>query len=214
MAVSWQREAENDDWHLSILLPTSMDTVYSLQGKGVYPPALVVDHDSDSFDQATGAAVWGDIADYMATEMNRNGRYQIESGNVVQFLYNVFPGHVWDQKGTLADMIHSHGPSNLYLPDPSGNGVSLYYDIWSNIHYGYVGAAAGYNATVLAEGQKRIGRSDAVDDLSVQIGIDLAPSQPPGTMTPAVLQQAIDDHMFEYLSAALNSPSSQVQVWR
>jgi len=51
------------------------------------------------------------------------------------------------------------------------------------------------------------------DDLTMQMGIDLAAEYPPGTLTPEALQQGIDDHMFEYLSAALVPPSSQVQIW-
>ena len=213
MAVSWQRQAEDSNWRLSGGIPASMDVVYSRQGQGVYPPGLVVDHNSDSSDLAAGRQKWGDIADYMTDQMNQNSQYLLESGDKAVFFPAVYPGHPWDHKSVLADMIGSNKVADLYLPDPSGNGVSLFYDTWSNIHYGYVGAVVGYNPELLEWGQRHIGISDAVDDLGVQVGVDLAAEYPPGTLTPEALQLAIDDHMFEYLSAALVPPSSQVQIW-
>jgi hypothetical protein len=109
-------------------------------------------------------------------------------------------------------MIDDRELPNYYLVDPDDPGLSLYYDIWSNIHYGYVGASAGYPGMMLMEGQKREGTSDAIDDLTVSIGFELAEKYPPGTLTPQALQQAIDDHMFDFLSAATVPPASQVRI--
>ncbi|MFI5908178.1 fibronectin type III domain-containing protein [Dactylosporangium sp. NPDC051541] len=49
----------------------------------------------------------------------------------------------------------------------------MYYDIWSNIHYGYVGRAAGFSEWVLVHAQRLVGVTDAGDDHSVRLGAAL-----------------------------------------
>lgn len=56
----------------------------------------------------------------------------------------------WDHKPKIASMFHPRSPIvqhwHLY-------GATLYYyDVWSNIHYGYVGRAAGFSESVLLDG--------------------------------------------------------------
>jgi hypothetical protein len=77
----------------------------------------------------------------------------------------------WDHKPKIAKRFHPRSPGlqhwHLY-------GNTLYfYDVWSNIHYGYVGRAAGFSSDVLLDGAGL-----------EQIGSDLAtlnlPSRSPG----------------------------------
>jgi len=52
----------------------------------------------------------------------------------------------WDHKQAIL--------SDTHMAHKGWSGMGsyrYYYDIWSNIHYGYVGAASGFNDTVLAE---------------------------------------------------------------
>lgn len=60
-------------------------------------------------------------------------------------------GGPWDHKGPIATRFHgrvSGGPQHWHL-----HGSTLYYyDVWSNLHYGYVGAAAGFSDEVLLDG--------------------------------------------------------------
>lgn len=57
----------------------------------------------------------------------------------------------WDHKPKIARLFHPrvpHGRQNWHL-----FGETLYfYDVWSNIHYGYVGRAAGFSAATLLDG--------------------------------------------------------------
>jgi hypothetical protein len=58
--------------------------------------------------------------------------------------------------------------------------INFYYDIWSNIHYGYVGRAAGFGAKELIDAAdtenlvSNLGTSEpSSDTVSIQIGMDL-----------------------------------------
>lgn len=114
----------------------------------------------------------------------------------------------WDHKPILDDMLGLAGDPNnpkdddYYFPIRGDSEHEYYYDIWSNIHYGYVGTAAGFDAETLqsgaALGDSFTGTNDAADELSVQIGIELWEKY--GTdLTPEQLHQAILDHTDDYL---------------
>jgi hypothetical protein len=212
-AAIWRREADQDGWNpYPGLIPHLNDLHYG-QGSGAYPQGLPIQPAPSPEDKLSQETAWKDIEDYMVSEMNNNAEYQTKSGKPVQFFDDVYPGHKWDHKSFLREMIDGQvRSSDYYLSDPDDPRVSLYYDIWSNIHYGYVGASAGYSETILMKGQRYFGDSDAIDDLSVSIGFELAEKYPPGTLTPQILQQAIDDHMFDFLSAAAVPPANQVRV--
>jgi hypothetical protein len=64
---------------------------------------------------------------------------------------------------------------DFYFPIRRDNEHEYYYDIWSNIHYGYVGSAVGFDTRTLQSGHRNIlaGTSDRTDVITVQIGIDL-----------------------------------------
>jgi hypothetical protein len=80
----------------------------------------------------------------------------------------------WDHKPKLRQMLHLG--SNLHFAIQGDTTHEYYYDIWSNIHFGYVGRAAGFSGSMLQWGAARggaAGRNDPVDVETVQIGIDL-----------------------------------------
>ena len=85
--------------------------------------------------------------------------------------------HVWDHKPFL--MLNWGKSKQFWTPirtDPAPE--TLYFDVWSNVHYGYVGSSIGLPDWVLLGGQRLAaiafgGVSDAADDLSVRAGIQL-----------------------------------------
>lgn len=79
-----------------------------------------------------------------------------------------------------------------------------YYDIWSNIHYGYVGSKCGFDESTLqggaASGLPGAGDNDEGDVISVKIGIDLWNSSGLG-LTADILRKAIIAHGQDYIAA-------------
>ncbi|MEV5751343.1 polymorphic toxin type 44 domain-containing protein [Actinoallomurus sp. NPDC052308] len=65
------------------------------------------------------------------------------------------------------------------------------YDVWSNIHYGYVGMAAGFDETTVQDTQQKIDNNDPADNLSVQVGIGLYKKAKPDRLTRDDLAQAV-----------------------
>jgi hypothetical protein len=106
---------------------------------------------------------------------------------------------VWDYKPylrqTLAlDKVSQRTPVPLYFPVRGDTSHIYFYDLWANIHYGYVGRALGFSALLLHAGAncrqllgaipvvgpplarnlgRQCGMEDAADYTSEQIGIDL-----------------------------------------
>lgn len=110
----------------------------------------------------------------------------------------VAPGADWDHKGDILDM--TAGP-NTFTPLPGGNG-NIRYDVWSNIHYGYVGREAGFSGFELHAGADvadlAVNQSlEPSDRVAVQIGIELHEQYPPGELRPEHIHQAIERHRAE-----------------
>jgi hypothetical protein len=83
---------------------------------------------------------------------------------------------MWDHKPTIRSR---WGVSQLidFAPIGKDEKINFYYDIWSNIHYGYVGRAAGFTEKQLVDAAKtenlgsNSGTSEpASDTLSIQLG--------------------------------------------
>ncbi|MBA2750436.1 MAG: hypothetical protein H0U45_17330 [Tatlockia sp.] len=111
----------------------------------------------------------------------------------------VKPDGDWDHKPKLLTMLKFDGNEPPTFPIPGDDEHEYNYDIWSNIHYGYVGMAAGFNSLELRTGATVADRQTVpADDLSVRIGIELWEEY--GTnLTSEQLHQAILDHKEEYL---------------
>lgn len=131
---------------------------------------------------------------------NRLGGHVIgsKSAAFLEWTLKVRPGGDWDHKPKLSIMLEFNGESRTF-PIPGDDEHEYNYDIWSNIHYGYVGMAAGFNSSELRGGAIAADYGIVpADDLSVRIGIELWEEY--GTnLTPEQLHQAILDHKEEYL---------------
>ncbi|MFE7707289.1 polymorphic toxin type 44 domain-containing protein [Streptomyces sp. NPDC057486] len=97
----------------------------------------------------------------------------------------------WDHKTFLLKNFALHQESNVccYTGKITGMNAEVYHDVWSNVHYGYAGAAAGLDDDLLefaaapslpggknipgAEHIPYVGRSDEGDKATVRFGIDL-----------------------------------------
>ncbi|HUQ94141.1 MAG TPA: polymorphic toxin type 44 domain-containing protein [Bryobacteraceae bacterium] len=84
-------------------------------------------------------------------------------------------GAVWDHKKPIRDMLGLK-KGDFHFPIEGDNDHEYFYDIWSNIHYGYVGTAAGFSRWELQKGAAMGGAAGANDDIDVEtvdIGIEL-----------------------------------------
>lgn len=90
-------------------------------------------------------------------------------------------GGDWDHKRPL-QRIFGHEGENFYMRLPDTD-KSVSFDLWSNIHYGYVGTDVGFSANTLQAGANLgntipplravAGTNDRFDEVAIQIGIDL-----------------------------------------
>jgi hypothetical protein len=130
----------------------------------------------------------------------------------------VGPGRPWDHKPILAERLRKQ---NIFRRGWQRYGDNDYfYDIWSNIHYGYVGVACGFSpdellgGAGLAQAGSDIGRdlarrrfprvqhhpengnwANALDDIpdhiSIKLGVALYKQAKPAALTVALLLKAI-----------------------
>ncbi|WP_405021051.1 polymorphic toxin type 44 domain-containing protein [Kitasatospora sp. NBC_00070] len=96
---------------------------------------------------------------------------------LAKWALKVGPGQDWDHKPKLQDRLDLKQPDDFYFQVP-GTEDKVFYDIYSNIHYGYVGTAAGFGPDTLIKGATvpipvLVGKSDPGDVLTMQAGIDL-----------------------------------------
>ncbi|WP_106317958.1 fibronectin type III domain-containing protein [Actinoplanes italicus] len=91
--------------------------------------------------------------------------------------YNqVKPGGPWDHKPLISRGLGpglETGNAYSYRYRVTGGAYEVYYDIWSNMHYGYVGLYCGFTQTVLQEAAGRVGIDDPGDRRSIRLGFDL-----------------------------------------
>ncbi|NUT34635.1 MAG: hypothetical protein HOV79_16350, partial [Hamadaea sp.] len=112
----------------------------------------------------------------------------------------------WDHKPKLREMfdmqpgLDGHIRTNMYPSTAIGvRQMAVDYDVWSNIHYGYVGARAGIPAKTLILGSHiapGAGQTDAGDDAAIRLGIELAQKYPKNhIMTGQELWYAVHSHL-------------------
>lgn len=129
---------------------------------------------------------------------------------VLKFWSLVHPGARWDHKPILEEKLGLRGPDgkkgtkddDYWFPVRGDTTVEYNYDIWSNIHFGFVGAAAGFDLGTLQTGANLplIGGTasgDKSDELSVRIGYELW-AKHETNLTADQLHQAILDHSKDY----------------
>ncbi|MEV0649068.1 polymorphic toxin type 44 domain-containing protein [Phytomonospora sp. NPDC050363] len=170
--------------------------------------------DPDQFDE---------IAAYIADEMRRNA-LSPEAADIKYWNRAVIPvvahakfwdmvatGHPWDHKWQIAQKwgMDTGDLNSLYSWVDEKN-AGLRYDVWSNIHYGYVGRHAGFSEQGLLDSANATwlpgtgGQIDAADDVAIRLGYDLYNRYPPDQITPALVRQTVIDAWpkFEAATAA------------
>jgi hypothetical protein len=110
----------------------------------------------------------------------------------------VAPNQDWDHKPKIADRYDLKTSDDFYFKPP-GQKKEVFYDIYSNIHYGYVGRAAGFDSGTLIEGASLgesavTGDDDQGDQITMRVGIELYDKYGED-MTHEQLHQGIEDAM-------------------
>ncbi|GGN57064.1 hypothetical protein GCM10011579_018940 [Streptomyces albiflavescens] len=82
----------------------------------------------------------------------------------------------WDHKPKLRAKFNLDNEG--YFQKVPGRNLKMFYGVWSNIHYGYVGRAAGIDRDTLIDGASvsdplLVGEDDNGDHITMQAGIDL-----------------------------------------
>jgi hypothetical protein len=94
------------------------------------------------------------------------------------------------------DSLYSDVPATRYR---------IFYDVWSNIHYGYVGVQATIDDKSLQDGPSMglpgTGTNDMGDVISTQIGIDLGHRIGPDKLSPDDIDYAIRSKLDDYYTA-------------
>lgn len=125
-------------------------------------------------------------------------------------------GGDWDHKPELQAMFGAYGDDDLYFPVPEPGGHrKIYYDIYSNIHYGYIGAEAGIAPEVLIQAANlntgATGVNDPGDDIAMRAGIKLS-QQHGDNITQAQVNETITDVINQIDTAQQNgAPTHQVR---
>lgn len=141
-----------------------------------------------------------------------------------RWFLQVRQGGPWDHKPILNKMYMAMGTPPrpfgslsraLHFPIRGDLFHEYYYDIWSNIHYGYIGTKCGFDENTLqggaASGLPGAGGNDEGDVISVKIGIDLWKSS--GLMLSAdVLRKAILSHKESYIAARKQEINSGIKA--
>lgn len=70
---------------------------------------------------------------------------------ILFWAYKVGQNQDWDHKPKISRRFHPRVPNGSQEWHLYGNTL-YYYDVWSNIHYGYVGRAAGFSDSILLDG--------------------------------------------------------------
>ncbi|WP_279586492.1 polymorphic toxin type 44 domain-containing protein [Naumannella halotolerans] len=116
----------------------------------------------------------------------------------------------WDHKLKLERMTGTHRTGV-----PGGGRKALNYDVWSNIHYGYIGSVAGFSEKALSEGaaSSLAGRDDAGDQLSIRIGVSLYRRYGAGGVSDAQLAAAIRENLTRPDWNDVDRNTSKVRPW-
>lgn len=130
-----------------------------------------------------------------------------------RWFVQVLDGGPWDHKPILTKKYKEMGTPPrpfgsmnraFHFPIRGDLFNEYYYDVWSNIHYGYIGTLCGFDETTLqagaASGLPGAGDNDEGDVISVKIGIALWKKY--GLKIDAtILQKAITAQAATYLAA-------------
>ncbi|MFP4410544.1 polymorphic toxin type 44 domain-containing protein [Coleofasciculus sp.] len=147
--------------------------------------------------------------------LGNNNPLELNSAAALIWASKVHKGADWDHKPKLEEELGLANPEDYWFPIRGDDQHEYYYDIWSNIHYGYVGSAAGFSADTLQEGADLgdafTGVNDGGDVLITQIGIDLW-NEYGLDLTKEQLHQAILDNTDNYLNIQQQEPQVNIVI--
>jgi hypothetical protein len=156
---------------------------------------------------------FADARNYMFGEMMKNidsptverirkllatGRLDARAAALALWAEKVAPNREWDHKPILQKRYGLDTANELYFKAP-GQNRAVSYDIWSNIHYGYVGRAAGLSHFELEKGAQvpiLAGATDEGDKITVRVGMDIYDRYGPN-LTKEQFQQKVDEALDE-----------------
>jgi hypothetical protein len=177
--------------------------------------------EANRFDPAAENARWSALPWY-AKLGGMPDYYGMAAGQKVaayqMWAERVAPNRPWDHKPVIRHTLQAKGNFNLGWQKYGQD--DYFYDIWSNIHYGYVGVAIGFSANELiggaglAQAASDAGRDvlhghwptmqnhpqngawpnsadDVPDHISIQLGIDLYAAAKPDALTADLLLRKI-----------------------
>ncbi|MFF3250744.1 DNRLRE domain-containing protein [Actinacidiphila glaucinigra] len=134
---------------------------------------------------------------------------------------SVQSGSGWDHKPLLRKKfgLSADNADDLYFKVP-GENAEVFYDVWSNFHYGYLGRAAGFTGEALHAGAEAdfggaVGRTDPGDVLTVQAGIDMYDKYG-SDMTLGQFQSSVQDvigQLSEYPDLQYRGTEQQLGKW-
>jgi hypothetical protein len=154
------------------------------------------------------------IASDVVKEIKKNadGNLLYQANALRLWNNQVAPGHVWDHKPALRKRFGLETLNEFYFKDPTpGKNRAVSYDIWSNLHYGYVGSAAGLSRWTLETGAQVpgfAGRTDEGDKITVRAGVDLYEKYGPN-LTREQFEQEVGKVVDELETAK----ADQVRPW-
>lgn len=123
----------------------------------------------------------------------------------------VAPNKAWDHKPLLAKKYGLETLNETYMKDPNGK-RAVSYDIWSNIHYGYVGRAAGISRWELDHGARvpiLAGNTDEGDKITVRIGMDIYDKYGPN-----LTEQQFNQEVTKAINEMQSKHTPQVKAWQ
>ncbi|MGJ6127047.1 polymorphic toxin type 44 domain-containing protein [Mycolicibacterium sp. Y3] len=145
--------------------------------------------------------MYGEMANNANSAFTQRIRNEMSSGvlsaarGLLEFHDAVQVGGVWDHKPVIQRMLDVSQGAGLYLQQPATD-RQVFYDMWSNIHYGFVGKAAGIPSTALELAPQNpldnAGVTDDGDIITVRAGIDMFEKYG-ADMTAVEFAQGIND---------------------
>jgi hypothetical protein len=128
------------------------------------------------------------------------GRLDARAAALALWAEKVARNREWDHKPILQKRYGLDTANELYFKAP-GQNRAVSYDIWSNIHYGYVGRAAGLSRFELEKGAQvpipiLAGATDEGDKITVRVGMDIYDRYGPN-LTKEQFQQKVDEALNE-----------------
>lgn len=126
--------------------------------------------------------------------MNSGAIHPLDKVDALHAFYNLVKvGGPWDHKPQIRNMVGIQKGDGLYFQEP-GTDRQVFYDIYSNLHYGFIGRAAGIPESALMSAANlhlpMTGTNDPGDDIAMKAGISLFDTYGPN-MTAAQFHTGI-----------------------